>query len=341
MATTHTLTSKTLRRLTLLCLLPLLLAACEASLCPPAKDALPIEQIVGEYNHNALRVPRLWARAKVAMTFRKSPGSLGFTVGSTSPLAESNALLLLDKTVSQAPQASRVGRHRDFFLVIKEMGQEIARLGISTQDKVYYMWSQLGENRSALAGDLTLAGAPNIPGMPIDPTQLLSVLCVDELPADLTRPPLVAQSISCDPCAYILTVLDRQPLTNKLLFKREIYFDRRKGKPLRPLMVKVFDERGRRTLTATMKNWQPIEMLDVEDDLADPPAEMPTDIHLVCEETGAELHLVLSEMTTEDKVIPAGYLFWDRLPAALKPHVQTLRPEGNLPAPATRKATHP
>ncbi|MCD4823249.1 MAG: hypothetical protein K8S55_01465 [Phycisphaerae bacterium] len=289
------------------------------SICPSIDKAVSVETVVEDYNANAAKIPRLWSYAKVAMTFRKNPGELGFTIGSTSPLASPNARLFLTKA------ADRLGP-QDFFLQTKEAGKEIARLGVSLRDSVYYMWFNAGDRKLALTGQLVLAGAPGLAAMPLDPTQLLGVLSICELPTDLTQPPLVAQTISTDPCAYVLTYIDRQPISNKLLFKREIYFDRREGVPRQPFMVKIFDDHGRAVLTAKMKNYQPIRLEDVVDESATPPV-MPTDIRLTWHKSGSELRMVLSGMTTADKVDPEAYRFYDRLPATLKGSVRRLQPK--------------
>jgi hypothetical protein len=302
-----------------------LLAACLSwtgcqpeRVCPDLSLAAPVQTVVGDYNTNARKVPRLWTYAKVAITFRESPGDLGLTWGSTSPLAEVNARLIFAKT-------DEPDRPADFFLLFKEAGQEIGRLGVSNADNAYYFWMQAGDHRQCLWGNLDLAGAPGIKDLPLDPTQLLSVLAICELPADFTAPPVVLQSYCSDPCAYVLTYVDRQPITNRILARREMYFDRSAlredgvlvEQPRRPFRVRILDEQGRPILDATMKDYRPIAWEDVT--LMDaPPPIMPTDIKLRWLETGTELHMILSGMTTADKVDPAAFLFWDRLPGGLR-----------------------
>jgi hypothetical protein len=273
--------------------------------------AWPIEKVVSDYNANAYRIPRLWARADATFTLRKKPGELGFNWSS-------RGLLLLNKSERRLdPQ--------DFVLLLREAGQEVGRFGISTADKAYYVWFQMGDKNLCRYGLLPFAGAPGIAEMPIDPTQLPGALCICELPHDQTRAPFVAQSVSGDPCAYVLTYIDRQPISNKLLLKREIYFDRLADRidgmlaprPCRPFLMKIYDSLGRKVLTAEMKDYQQIMLEDVKDAAAPAPV-MPTDIRLTWHETGSEMHLKLSEMTTADKVDPAAFLFWKRLNPAMR-----------------------
>lgn len=302
--------------------------------CPDPKLAAPIESVLAYHNANADRIPRLWSYAKVALTFREKPSDLGVTWGSTSDLAEVNARVFLTKQADPlAPP--------DFILQIREAGQEVGRLGISTHDNVYYLWMNFGENRQVLYGQLDLAGGPTASEIPIDPTQLPAVLGIMPLSPDRTF-----QTFSTDPCAYVMSVVDRQPVTGRLLLKREMYLDRRanvirnekgtlkdprarwdivdaKGRalryrPPRPILTKIFSPDGRVVLTAEMSDYQSVELADVEDADETPPM-MPTDIRLTWHETGSEMRLRLSGMTTADKLVPEAYYFWDRLPANLRP----------------------
>ena len=292
------------------------MASCSQPICPDTKSAVPLEDVVARYNVNASKIPRLWARAEVSMTFREKPSDLGFTWRSGEP----TSYLLLDKMMAKKNNS----KHVDFTLIVKETINEIARVGISTQEGVYYSWMNFGKNSQCQYGRLPLAGAPGVTKIAVDPTQLLAVLAVCALPADSTTLPMIAQTYSSNPCAYVLTVVDRQPVSNKLLFRREIYFDRSVErvdgklveKPRRPFLVRIFDDMGRAVLTGRMNGYKHIAIEDVDDESKLP--TMPTDINLRFEETGAEIRLQLSDMTTEDKVIPEAYLFVDRLPERLK-----------------------
>ncbi len=291
--------------------------ACTTGICPDTRTAAPVERVVAAHNANAARIPRLWARAEVSVTFREAPSDLGFTWRS----GEATSYLLLDKTLSD-----REDGPADFALIIRETIKEIGRVGISTAEGVYYMWTDFGDRSACRYGRLDRAGAPGIKEIPVDPLQLLGVLSVCRLPADFTKPPLVAQTYSSDPCAYVLTFIDRQPVSNKLLFKREVFFERTADvvdgdtveRPRRPFMVRIFDDRGRRVLTARMADYRLVTLDDGGGGEDTAPPVMPTEITLRWEETGTEMHLSLSDMTTADKVIPEAYLFRDRLPAHLR-----------------------
>ncbi len=298
------------------------LVGCElSSRCPSIDDAAPLDVVIAGYNANASRIPRLWSYARVAATFRETPSDLGVSWGSTSPLAEPNARLFLTKQAD--PLAAP-----EFLLLIKEAGREVSRLGTSTADNAYYFWYLFGDHAGGLWGQLNLAGAPNLRDLPIDPTQLLAALAVMELPYSQLRPPFVIQSYATDPCAYVLTFIDRQPVTNKLLARREIYFDRRQGKAIRPIRVMIYDDRGREVLRGDLADYQPIESPDARNDVPQP--VMPTDIRLHWRKTGSEMHITLEGMTTEDRVVPEAYLLWDRLPGSLKGHLRQV--DDHLPA---------
>jgi len=287
--------------------LPLLAAGGSCEPCPAT--LVSQEQLVAEYNANAAMVPRLWARAKVQVKFVDAKGR-AFTWGST--LLPPNALLHLRKG------AGRLGPH-DFLLHGREAGQEVFRAGVSTADGVYYFWTHYGGEGGGLYGRNALAGAAGVEQMPIDPHQLLSVLGITELPADFTQPPTVLMRMDDRPqhCAYVLTYIDRQPITGKIVSRREAYFDWHDRRPRRPFQINFFDEHGRSVMIATMKAYKPITAEDVDNPPA-APAEMPTDIKITWPQKGSEIHIVLSEMTTADLVDPELFKFWDRLPGAVR-----------------------
>ncbi len=243
---------------------------------------------------------------------------LPFSWGSTSPLATPNGLLLVGK-------ADPPGGAHDFRLDGREAGQDLFRLGASTEDNAYYLWFNAGDRSRIYWGRLDLAGAPGAE-IPLDATDLPAVLGIVPLPKSQTQIPAVAMRMSHEPgaempCeqkpAYILTYIDRQPVTGRVLFKREYYFPWTAGGevPTRPFRVKLLDARGLTVMTAELGEYRSIAPEDLD---AEPSAAltMPTDIRIAWAK--AKIHIVLSEMTTADKVDPAAYLFWDRLPGALE-----------------------
>ena len=253
-----------------------------------------IDPLVAEYNANARQVPRLWARAKMQLSFN------GFSLGSTSPLAASNGLLLLSKTDEPlGPQ--------NFVLIGQEtLAMKLFAAGSSVDEGIYYLWHRARDGQ-AWWGWHELAGAPGTEtdAIPIDPNQLLSVLGICELPSNFTQLPTVALTMTHRPgekldfgekCAYVLTYLARQPLTNRILFRREIYFTWDETDPRRPYEIRLLDATGQRIMTAQLRNYKSIET-----DNADPPPVMPTDIRIAWPGRDAGLHILLSEMTTENR----------------------------------------
>ena len=277
--------------------------------CP--ETFVSLDQLVGEYNANAAAVPRLWARARIAVTLADEKGRT-FQWGSTSPLASPNGLLLMQK--GDDP----LGAH-DFVLIGREAGSKLFQTGSSTADGVYYLWLRFGDHGGAWWGRQEFAAAPGVDAPPIDPNQILALLGVFELPTDFTHPPTVALAMSSDPCAYVVTYLDRQPITNRLLFRREVYFHWSDSKPRRPYKVNLFAADGRRVMTAYLKNYKSIAAED-----ADCAAVMPSDIRIEwirwpgLDSPVRSLRLVISEMTTAPKGDPAAAArFWDNLPGGL------------------------
>jgi len=295
--------------------------------CPPRmpETRLPLAELVGRYNRNAARVPQLWARAKIEITLH------GVSMGSVDSRAEASALLLLFKN------DDRLGP-QDFLLVGREAGVELFRVGCSTADGVYYFWQGFGKSPTLYWGRNNLAGAPGVAGPPVDPLQILAVLGICEFPDDLTQLPAVALSMNTEPgeYAYVVTYLDRQPVSDRILFRREVYFNWDDDKKPRPFRVQFFDGEGMRVLTAELNDYQPIERVfpedrrsdrDVAADLAKPAPEMPTDIRIRWPGTAAGIHIVLSEMRI-DKAgggMLEACLLWDKLPPHIAEHHQVDR----------------
>jgi len=257
--------------------------------CPELETIVPVHQVVGEYNENASQIDQLWAKAKIKATVPWA--GIPFSWGSTDDNAEPNGLLMLFKN-----EDNKLGPH-NFVLIGRETGVEVFRLGCYVPDNMYYFWFGMGEKSTLLYGRMSLAGAPGIKGLPIDPLQVPAVLGICELPSDLTQPPLVTQTMNVTPgeCAYVLTYIDRQPLTNRLLARREVYFRWSDGEKRRPFMVKLFDDRGVRVMTAEMKDYARVK-LDGDDDDDPTGPVMPTDIRISWPDKGTSVHIVLDRM---------------------------------------------
>ena len=104
--------------------------------CPETHVSL--DELVREYNADASRVAKLWARARITVTFPVN-GGLPFTWSSGTP----NGLLLLFKGADRFAPC-------DFVLVGKETGYEIFRAGSSAIDGKYYFWWRFGDRGQAL-----------------------------------------------------------------------------------------------------------------------------------------------------------------------------------------------
>lgn len=282
-------------------------AACAAGCAPRCPDAVAtLDDVVARYNANAAGVPRLWARAKIQITMRDPASGLPVSWGSVSPLAATNGVLLLAKS-----EKNPLGPH-DFVLIGRETAaMELFRMGVSTAEKVYYLWYRFGSRSGAWWGRTALAGAPGIQGLPFDPSQLAAVLGICELPDDFTQPPTVALSMSTDPCAYVVTHIDRQPVTGRLLFKREVYFRWADEGPRRPFLVRFLDAAGRRVMDAKLKDYKPVATGGGAETL------MPTNIELTWPARHSRIRLVLSEMSATKTWHRSACEFVDNLPGGI------------------------
>ena len=302
------------------------LAACGCCTKPLPKTMVSLDQLVTEYNANAALVPRLWARAKIEVSVPLA--GVDYDVwGSTSFLAQPNALLLLFKG------ANRIGP-QDFLIMGTELGAEVFRTGCSVEDGAYYFWQRFGGDPALLWGRNEYAGAPGVKALPIDPLQILAVLGICELPSDFSSLPAVAMSMDTTPgkYAYVLTYMDRQPVTGRLLFRREVRFVWDDDKKPRAFRVDFFDARGLRVMHAELKDYKPIKLVDAPADAVAP--EMPTDIKITWKSysrdgdalkksRAASIRIVLSEMqVNEIKGDPAACLMRQRLHPDIKKEIQ-------------------
>jgi hypothetical protein len=217
-----------------------------------------------------------------------------------------------------------LGPH-NFVLIVREtLAHELARVGVSRDEGVYYMWQKMWE-KEARWGRAELAGAPNIPQLPIDPLGLLAVLAVCQLPADFTDLPTVALTMNTRPSeqyAYVLTYVDRRPITRRIGFRHELHFVWHDEKPRRLFRINFFDSRGRRLMAARVGDYRPIDVSTMEDPPERPPI-MPTDIEITWfddqDRKSSTVHLWLSEMTADEKWDVAQCRFKENLPADIPP----------------------
>ena len=241
--------------------------------CPT--KLVPVDQIVAEHNANAAAVPQLFARAKIALTMSNAKGQ-SFSWGSTSSLAAPNGKLLLFKPKDSADALGPC----DFVLIGLETTQELFRLGNNNQAGRYYLSYRFGEQSGLWWGRTMLAGAPGVDALPIDPLQLLAVLNVCEMPSTLSQqPPAVGLTMNLNPCAYVLTYMDRQPVSGRIMFRREVFYRWSDSEPARAFKINFFDSLGRRVMTADLGNYKPIDIADITPTPAAAPI-MPTEISI-------------------------------------------------------------
>jgi len=292
-----------------------LLGGCEVpgedyAKCP--RDFVAAEALLVRYNANARKVPKLWARAGVRVE------SEGLAWGSDAKGATPNALLTLDKSEATADAPN-------FVIVGRDAGVEVFRMGTDAKTGLYYLWLHLGGQGRAYYGVQALAGAPGIERVLIDPTQLVEVLGVTELPtlAPGKVPTVITRMQGLPAPAYVVSYVDAQPVTGRLKLWREISFRWKEGEPLRPFRVRLFDGKGLCRLWADLADYAPIAT-DAADD--DPPM-MPTRIRMTWPaikgvQSASKLHLRLSEMSTTRPTRASAFSFAGNLPPGMPPPVQ-------------------
>jgi hypothetical protein len=293
----------------------LVLAALAAAFCgcqPMPESRLTLDELIAAHNHNASRIPRLWARVKIEATFPVSADDgqpVMVTWGSVSPMASPNGLLLLAK--SEEPS----GPH-DVVLIGRETAAvELVRVGSSVSEGVYYFWYHFGDDAAALWGRNDLAGANGVESLPINPHDLLAVLNVCMLPADRTTLPAVALTMRTTPSDYAYEVnhIYHQPVSKDILLTRQTLFTWSDSAPPWPFEVKFFDASGMPVMTAKLKDYKNIGAgREISPHI---PVMMPTDIEITWPASKSRVHLVLSEMTMADKFSRAACRFRDNLPA--------------------------
>ncbi len=298
---------------------------------PPRPEAVvPREIVIAEYNDRAAAIPRLWARARMQVHLEGPEGTVNW--GST--LGLSNAILILEK--GSVP----LGPH-NLFLQGKEAGQTVFQLGATLEDQVYYYWYDVfGRERGGIVVPLALADSPEAQRLPVDPLQILSMLCVTALPATFTDLPVVGMTIDeSDPFerAYVLTYVDRTPPDGSIGFRREMLLHWSVDEPRLPFRIHLLDRRGVRTVTADVGDWEPIDVSAEPNPPANPPM-MPTKIDITFPESGSWIRLRLSKMTTDPEVFdPDVFLLWEWLPFERR----LLRVIGSPPPPTPAAEENP
>ncbi len=269
-----------------------LAVGCDQPRFPDPSTLVDRRTLIAEHNDNAARLPFVMARGKVTVRWRDASG---LTIPSTF-----DATVLLGKN-----PGTPTGPH-NFALSGRELGQTVFRMGTSLQEGIYYLWYRLGERTGGWIGRLSLAGAPGVSGLAIDPTQVVAALGVLEFSEDLTRLPVeglrvrfdreayvrewkARGGVAPDPCepvgfessAYVLTSIDRQPISGHVVFRRETWFNWSPdpNTPRRAFLVKVLDRRGWAVMTARLARWRAVDLSELESP-PDPGPRMPTDVRI-------------------------------------------------------------
>lgn len=299
------------------------------------KTSLKQEELLSQYNANANKVDRVWARAD--LTANVSIGSKHID----------SSLVVMQKSAggeATAPATPSNGGQPEFVLIGREAGIDIFRTGIDTADGLYYFWYKFGDKNGAWAGPLAAANAPKNADVPVNPIEMVSLLSVTDIPS-------AGQSVKVDKTpwlkpvkspgqvfgpsryAYIVSVYADSA---KKQLQREVYFTWSDTEKARPFLVKMYDSQGRMRAYADLSNYQTVAMAGGQ-------AEMPTDIVITwppatVTQPESRISLKLSEIGPKD-VDQRVFSFRGNLPGGLQ--VKNIDPPagGASAAPANDKPT--
>lgn len=297
---------------------PLVLVGCTP--CP--ESFVSQDALVAEYNANARRVPKLWARARIRATFTHKSG-LKFSWGSASPLVPSNGYVMLWKEGGAPPGGESGPPKVNFVLIGREIGTELFRLGLDARAGLYYLWYDVGDERQAWFGRQKYAGAPGVIDIPIDPMQLVEILGVTELPDRPAAVPAVIMTRRRRPCSYVVQYLKFQPVSGHLKIWREVLFRWSDKQPRRPYRIRLFDADGRCRVVADVRRYGRIAWNGPEDQAP----IIPTDIRMTWPkiknvQPASSIHLTLSEMSTTRPFKKGVFDFWSSLSASMSDPIQ-------------------
>jgi hypothetical protein len=230
--------------------------------CPDPSSLVGVETVVDEYNHNADKAPYLWARAHVKILVHDpATGIPVFRYGDL--VGDFNGLVLLDKNPDDPAGAP------NFLLKVSEPGgYTVFAMGNSLADGMFHLWYRQNEPK-AWIGRTQMAGAAGT-GLPIDPLLLANVFTIKPLP-ELTALPTVVQRIQTQcKCAYVLTYVDRRPLSGKILARSEYVFPWKTKGPGKLETIRFLDPVGMTAMEARIGDYRSIDTSEMEQ-----PPEVP------------------------------------------------------------------
>jgi hypothetical protein len=289
---------------------------------PPCPQAVPRTELIDRYNRNAEKVPSLWAVADVEVQIAEG--------------GKFRSYRLPDGRLLMKKRADGPAGPQDFLLRGKAYGQEFFQLGVDGEAGEHYFWLAPPEGRGkplARWGRLDDLDRPDYETLPIDPSQLLELLCVLPWRGGADNPPLSIYTPMETPCVYDLVFVSAMP--GGRLSVRKVWLDRR-GKDNLTSRVWLYDRTGECVLSAELGRYQPVA--------ADgPKAEwpvIPTDIRILwpASKEVRSIRLRLSDATVETseqpipdaafrRSIPARVLQGDARPLGpIKPAPTATRP---------------
>lgn len=291
---------------------------------PPAVCAPPLAEgeLIALNNANADKVPSLRAGADVEIRFIRE--------GEEQKHRLRDGLLLLLKDPTRAEGVP------SFLLRAVYVSEPYFGAGVDAAAGEYYGWLDLPRGYASAArwGNLADVNRPDFESMPVDPTDLLSVLTV--LPWPLRDPERPMLSLpKDDPCLYDLLFFSRAGQEGRVQLRRQVWMDRTVVPP-RPSRVWVFDAAGRVTVDATLRDYQHIDVPGLN--AAERPV-MPTDILLRYPQqrdgpadrpvTLVSLHLWLSNLTISTAGSPVRPAMFQRR-SVIPSRIEDQRPLGPL-----------
>jgi len=255
--------------------------------CVPPETSVDSARLLKNFDENADKLPYFKAEGTLTV---KAYADGWFRVFKRSE----------DFTVLLAKDPENPAGPCDFALYVLDLGEPVMGMGSSTVDGMYYMFIGFGQSGMCNVGRTALAGAPGIEGMSLDisaaagsdkspgkgkkldinPLQLVSAFAVIPPSNDLTSMPGAILQMQGDhwPFEYILTCIDRQGSTQRIVPLHRMIFDWKKDvEPRLPRRIEYLDPNGVWVMTAKIRKYKPVDVADFPNPPQDPPV-MPSEI---------------------------------------------------------------
>ncbi|HMO27444.1 MAG TPA: hypothetical protein PKB10_14375, partial [Tepidisphaeraceae bacterium] len=236
-----------------------------------------ISEVVRQINANNQRLPTLWASGVFEAWLYDDRQRETFVNGTVT-------------LVHEKPDGLRIVGNKDLAGMVFEIGSNAQQYWLVVKGDLDTMW----HGRWGGRGQGTQ--------MPIDPSLVLEVLGISDIPGDFRTEPLPVMRFNNDADAYMFVWHVRLP--DRLVATREVWFDRQSKLPK---LVLLFDAHGRVVLRAYLSNHGPV-VLPGRPAPADAP-QVARRLDLFFPDSGSKLRFDLEETYFEFNDAPGDASF--------------------------------